>query len=100
MQVLAKQCRYGGVWTSRGDRVGPGGVLMALLMCPVVSEQWLVFQKGPEQGIQLTLMDTLLMMWQIYYGVHHLVTATLEHQVVHMQKLVFFLSILGNNSFQ
>jgi hypothetical protein len=49
---------YGASW-------GAGAVLVALVMWPVVVRLWLVFQRGPEQGIQPSSMNTLLIMWQI-----------------------------------
>ena len=36
---------------------------MALVVCSIILEQWLVFQEGPEQGVQLTSTDTSLVAW-------------------------------------
>ena len=45
---------------NRRDGAGPGGVLRVQVGCFVISELQLVFQRGPEQGMQ----ESSSMMWQ------------------------------------
>jgi hypothetical protein len=48
----------------RGVLVSP----VSPVVCIIVFQQQFAVQSGPEQGIQLLLMDMLLMMWQVWWA--------------------------------
>ena len=64
MQVAAKRRAFGVPEANGGLGARPGGVLRVQVGCFVVSELWLVFQMGPEQGIQELSTKVSTMMWQ------------------------------------
>jgi hypothetical protein len=70
-----------GVWDTGGSKTGRlrpywgelggwdmfGAVLVCLGACSVVPELWLVFQRGPEQGIRLSSTNMSTMTWRIWW---------------------------------